>query len=473
MAGVRFSIVQATAYERPVALRLPFRFGAVTLREAPQAFAAVDIRLADGTVARGVGAELMVPKWFDKSPPKSNERNLDDLRAATLDACAAYVSDAAPATAFGHCARHYASLIAEGTRAGRPPLASAFGGALLDRAVMDALCRALALPFITALQRNAPGVDATLAPDLAAFAIDAFLRDRTLSDAIAVRHTVGMLDPLAEGEAGAESGTLGAITARDGYRYFKLKLGGNPGEDIARLRAIAAVLDALPDYRVTLDGNEQYRDADDVVALVAALQSDPRLRRLAAATLYLEQPMPRDITFAGNAPAVGVPLLIDEADDAYDAWPRARALGYTGVSSKSCKGLYKSIVNAMRCAAWNGGGPARYFLSGEDLTTQAGLALQQDTALAAALGIVHVERNGHHYVDGFAGEHAPEAEWRAFAAAHPDLYDADAHNARVAIRDGRLSLRSLGAHGFASAVHPALSQMQPMRATARTNQELS
>ena len=41
-------------------------------------------------------------------------------------------------------------------------------------------------------------------------------------------------------------------------------------------------------------------------------------------------------------------------------------------------------------------------MSAEDLTIQAGLALQQDLALVSLLGLGHVERNGHHYVDGMA-----------------------------------------------------------------------
>ena len=63
-------------------------------------------------------------------------------------------------------------------------------------------------------------------------------------------------------------------------------------------------------------------------------------------------------------------------------------------------------------------------MSAEDLTTQAGVAVQQDLALATLIGATHVERNGHHYVDGMAG--APQAEQDAFLAAHPDLY----HRAR-------------------------------------------
>ena len=48
-----------------------------------------------------------------------------------------------------------------------------------------------------------------------------------------------------------------------------------------------------------------------------------------------------------------MPLIIDESDATLDAFPRARALGYAGVSSKSCKGFYKSLLNAARCARWN------------------------------------------------------------------------------------------------------------------------
>jgi hypothetical protein len=45
-------------------------------------------------------------------------------------------------------------------------------------------------------------------------------------------------------------------------------------------------------------------------------------------------------------------------------------------------------------------------MSAEDLTTQAGLAVQQDLALVNLIGLTHVERNGHHYVNGFAGQGA-------------------------------------------------------------------
>ena len=72
---------------------------------------------------------------------------------------------------------------------------------------------------------------------------------------------------------------------------------------------------------------------------------------------------------------------------------------------------------------------------------QGGLALQQDLALVSLIGCDHVERNGHHYVNGMAG--APAAERRAFLAAHPDLYRREGGTVRVAVEAG-----SMGA-GFA------------------------
>ena len=89
----RLRIIAAHCFERDVRLRLPFRFGAATLEAAPQAFVRVRVRLADGREAEGAAAEMMIPKWFDKSPAKSAEDNVDDLRDALRDARDAYVSD--------------------------------------------------------------------------------------------------------------------------------------------------------------------------------------------------------------------------------------------------------------------------------------------------------------------------------------------------------------------------------------------
>ena len=226
--------------------------------------------------------------------------------------------------------------------------------------------------------------------------ISRFLAGRQRLERVAIRHTVGMDDKV-EGEGGV------ADRENAGARYFKLKLNGDPVHDAERLTRIGSELATLPhDYRVTLDANEQYADLDALGRAGRAARSRRALRPIAAKLLYIEQPMPRDITRQSPLGALASrDFIIDEADDCYDAFPVARALGYRGISSKSCKGIYKSVINATRAAKWSAEGE-KCFIAGEDLTCQAGLAVQQDLALGALIGVTHAERNGHHYVDGLA-----------------------------------------------------------------------
>ena len=278
------------------------------------------------------------------------------------------------------------------------------------------------------MAENIAGIDARLSRDLDDAEIVRFLAGRQRLERVAIRHTVG-LDDRIEGEGGVADAKENA-----GPRYFKLKLNGDPEADADRLIRIGTELVKLPhDYSVTLDANEQYADLAALSALVDRLDRDPALKPIASKLLYIEQPMPRDITKAAPLGALASRnFIIDEADDCYDAFPVARALGYRGISSKSCKGIYKSIVNATRAAKWSATG-GKYFVTGEDLTCQAGLAVQQDLALGALIGVTHAERNGHHYVDGFAGTPAAEAD--AFLAAHPDLYVSDGGKVYANIED--------------------------------------
>ena len=86
--------------------------------------------------------------------------------------------------------------------------------------------------------------------------------------------------------------------------------------------------------------------------------------------------------------------------------------------------------------------------------------MQQDLALVSLLGIGHVERNGHHYINGMAA--SPAAEQQAFLTAHPDLYHEAGGTVRLTIRDGRIALGSLGCAGFATAAMPDFGSMREM-----------
>jgi len=199
-----------------------------------------------------------------------------------------------------------------------------------------------------------------------------------------------------------------------------------------------------------------------VLALWRRMHAEPRLARLCASVAFVEQPIRRQSALDRDVSALSAetPVIVDESDDGIDAFLRARDKGYRGVSSKTCKGIYKSLINAARCDLWNRATPGRYLMSAEDLTVQAGIALQQDLALVSLLGIRHVERNGHHYVDGMAA--LPQDEQQRFLDAHPDLYERSHGAVRVRIRDGALAIGSLRCTGFASGAAPDWASMRSM-----------
>jgi len=86
--------------------------------------------------------------------------------------------------------------------------------------------------------------------------------------------------------------------------------------------------------------------------------------------------------------------------------------------------------------------------------------VQQDLALVNLLGLTHVERNGHHYVNGMAG--LPQREQDGFLAAHPDVYEHSQGAVRVKIRNGRLAIGSLASAGFASGAYPDWATLGPL-----------
>src|ERR1700730_4813640 len=465
---LRIAVRDVAFFERSVRFVRPFRFGAVVINDTPQMFVRVEIEVEGKESAVGASAELLVPKWFDKRPQLSPDETVEELRRSLVIARDLYLSGSSFETAFGLHARRIAAQVEACGREDIPPLAAAYGPAEIDKAVLDALLRALGVNFFDGMAQNIAGIDARLSPDLRDDDIAKFLAGCRRLERVAVRHTVG-LDDRIEGKGGVAD-----VRENAGARYFKLKLNGDPEHDAARLTRIGNELARLPyDYGVTLDANEQYAYLAALGALADRLDGDGALRPIATKLLYIEQPMPREITRQSPLGALASrDFIIDEADDSYDAFPAARVLGYRGISSKSCKGLYKSIVNATRAAKWSAGGE-NFFVSGEDLTCQAGLGVQQEPALCALVGVGHAERNGHHYVDGFAD--APAAEAQAYLAAHPDLYVRDGSNIRLSIHDGDLVTGSLTTPGFATAVHPdwsALSPLQPPKAKILQEQNL-
>jgi hypothetical protein len=469
MDAPRFSLVETQRLEWPFRLRMPFRFGVITVTHGRQAVIRARIRLEDGTEQWGVAAETLAAKWFDKDPALTDAQNEQQLRRALEIATEATLAAGAN-TAFGHFADTYPHVTASAGAEKLNPLVASYGRALLDRAMLDALLKAKGVSYWTGMRANVGGMAPhAIVPDLAGFDFAAMLAGLDPLRRIHARHTVGLVDPITASDQAerVDDGlpeTLEEVAATYRHRYWKLKVGGNVQADVERLSRIAAVLDRLHGgYHASLDGNEQYEDAGGALALWRAMEAEPRLAKLRNSILFIEQPVKRAraLETGMGTLAAARPVIIDESDGPLDAFVTGKALGYAGVSSKACKGVWRSLINLARCRAWNAAeGGDRYFMSAEDLTTLAGVCVQQDLALVSFMGLPHVERNGHHFVDGFAGR--PKAEAVRFMEAHPDLYADTPRGPRLAIREGVLDIGSLDVPGLGATAEPDFAAMEPM-----------
>ena len=474
MTPVRIKLVGIERRERPHRLRMPFKFGVTIATHGRETMVRATIRLDDGSEHVGYSAEALGAKWFDKDLSLSDADNHNQLRRSLELASDAYLA-APAATPFDLFAGHYAGHVAACAAQRLNPLIASYGQSLVDRAILDALCRALGVSFYEAMRTNLVGLRPDpAAPELAGLDFGRLFADVRPAPIIDVRHTVGLSDPIVASDLAADARvddglpeTLEEVVATYGNRYFKLKVGGDEAVDLDRLARIASVLDRIEEpYFATLDGNEQYPNAAAIAAFYRKLSETPALKRLAASILYVEQPINRKEALATPVADLAklVPVIIDESDGALSAFPEARALGYSGVSSKACKGIYKSMINHARCRVWNSGGEQRFFMSAEDLTCQPGIAIQQDLALVNLLGLTHVERNAHHFIDGFGGR--SEREARAFMHDHPDLYHLQDGKVRLHVDRGKFGTGSLDCPGFGASLAPDFDAAESMPTSA-------
>ncbi|MEZ6014814.1 MAG: mandelate racemase [Planctomycetota bacterium] len=450
--------------------RLPFRFGRATMTAAPLLMARVGMDNGAATPYVGRSADLLVPKWFDKGADTTDEEDRAALIASARAAGEAWrTASQVHSSVFEQWLAVYRDRVEAAPLEAQDRLVRGFGVALVERAVIDAACRAAGVSFFEAWRRDLFGVRAGAAvPSLAGFD-PARAFSRAPLSSVRVRHTVGMADELRAADVTAEQRgdddhpcSLEEDIAAYGLDAFKLKVGGDEAADLARLEAIGAVLaERAPGALVTLDGNEQYADPGRLADVLERLGGRPHGAAILGHLAHIEQPAPRAATFregtrAGLARlAAFAPVIIDEADLGLEAFQRAFDLGYRGTSVKNCKGVFRAVLNYGLAGQLGDGA----FLAGEDLTNLPLLPLQQDLATAALLHLPHVERNGHHYFRGLG--HLPPEAARAALDRHPDLYRATPEGTALRIAGGRVQVGSLDQVGYACGVEGAWLDAAP------------
>jgi len=447
----------------PMRTRFPFRYGIVSLSSLPHLFLEVTVEI-DGQVVTALSSEGLAPKWFTKNPDTTTEQDLAEMLAVIQNSCRlALVAGKELKSYHGLWQTLQTELGHWATQQGHPGLLWQLGVSLVERAVLHALCKATGRPMHELIKSERLGIPwTTLLPEIGITCAADFLPAAPLGSCFA-RHTVGLTDPLYTAEipeaARVKDGlpqSLEECIVAYGLRYFKIKLSGNGQVDHLRLRSIASLLQEHcgEDYHVTLDGNENYRDISAFREAYDLLLSDHALKGMLKRTLWVEQPLHRDHALAESvatalADWTGAPkLIIDESDGGSGAAETALRLGYSGVSHKNCKGILKGLLNAALIHHQRQLHPAREFiLSGEDLAGVGPVALLQDFAMQAVLGVAHVERNGHHYFRGLS-MYPPEVG-ESVLQQFPDLYEPVAEGiASLIIRDGEISLTSVNSAPF-------------------------
>ncbi|NLP83210.1 hypothetical protein HF576_05075 [Microbacterium sp. CFH 90308] len=437
-----------------VRTRLPFRYGIAEMTAAPHVAVEVRIRDGQGPEVSGWASEHLPPKWFTKNPHTSFSDDLADM-VEVVERAAAFASGLYAPDAFQLWRLIDAAQMRWAGVHGVPGLLAGLGTSLVERAMIDAVCRAQRIPFPVALRSGVLGFDpGTIHEELEGVRWRALFPDRPATS-IALRHTVALTDPLHGADVQDHPVddlpvSLESVLLSHRVRYLKVKTVGDPVVDRDRLATIFGLCEKSSiTPRLTIDGNESMRDGGSLTSWIGFLLRDPDIGGLLRESLIaVEQPLHRDVALGAELAVTlatlmedGVAVIIDESDDDLHAVRRAMDLGYAGGTYKGCKGVFRGLANAALVANRRRLGH-RTLLTAEDLSTLPPLTVAQDLVVAATMGLEHVERNGQHYF-GRLAPISPDADGLAVSA-HPDLYQLGSDGgAHLRISDGMFAIGSI------------------------------
>lgn len=454
---MKIKVTQTRIHALNMRARMPFRYGIASLEALPHLFVQAEITV-DGKSFPGIASDGLPPKWFTKDPDTSFETELSDMISVIQHACDKIIALDTAESVFEIWTQLMDVQEAWADTKGFPPLLGFFGVSLIERAVIDAFCRSQGLSFHHILRTNQLGIrPGAFHRELKDLSWEQIVPSSP-TQVMSIRHTVGLTDPLTDEDipederlADGLPQSLEASIQRYGIHYFKIKIRGNLEADRERLNQLSEVIrrNCGSNFKFTLDGNEQYQDIQSFREHWEVFQNETTLNDFWNGLLFVEQPLHRnqalnlsvekELSAWKNRPEI----IIDESDAEISSLPEALKYGYSGVSHKNCKSVIKGALNAGLIADRKNRFPDKnWILSSEDLANVGPVALTQDFAVAAALGITHSERNGHHYFAGLSMY--PTEIQRAVLEAHSDLYTkSNAGFPTLHCQNGQVALNSV------------------------------
>jgi len=461
-------ITGASIHQIQLKTRMPFKYGIATMTEVPMVFVRIEAEI-DGTKTAGIASDLLPPKWFTKVPEDPLEKEISDMLQVIRKALSQALGQAAD-SAFDLWKLIYDGQSRWAEANNIPALLAHFGTSLVERALIEATCKAGNKTLGQALLSGSLGFEPGRIHSCLEGQSASSLLPKTPLAKVQARHTVGLGDPLDSNQIDADDRiddtlpqSLDQCIQAYGLRHFKIKINGDIEWDLDRLKNVAKCIEqhADSDFAFSLDGNEQFQSVTAFRDHWNILHAEPELETFFDHLLFIEQPLHRDVALNESLksefdqwpdrPAV----IIDESDATLESLSQALAIGYAGTSHKNCKGIFKGIANACLLEHHRRNG-TQTVMSGEDLCNVGPVAVIQDLAVMATLGIESVERNGHHYMAGLS--QFPERTREQVLNAHDGLYKTSETGwPTLAICNGEIDLTSVNTQAFGTGFELDLS----------------
>ena len=461
-------ITGASIHQIQLKTRMPFKYGIATMTEVPMVFVRIEAEI-DGTKTAGIASDLLPPKWFTKVPEDPLEKEISDMLQVIRQALGQALGQAAD-SAFDLWKLIYDGQSRWAEANNIPALLAHFGTSLVERALIEATCKVRNQALGQALLSGSLGFEPGRIHSSLEGQSASSLLPKTPLARVQARHTVGLGDPLDSSQIDADDRiddtlpqSLDQCIQAYGLRHFKIKINGDIEWDLDRLKNVAKCIEqhADSDFAFSLDGNEQFQSVTAFRDHWNILHAEPELETFFDHLLFIEQPLHRDVALNESLksefdqwpdrPAV----IIDESDATLESLPQALAIGYAGTSHKNCKGIFKGIANACLLEHHRRNG-TQTVMSGEDLCNVGPIAVVQDLAVMATLGIESVERNGHHYMAGLS--QFPERTREQVLNAHDGLYKTSETGwPTLAICNGEIDLTSVNTQAFGTGFELDLS----------------